>query len=655
MKYRSEIDGLRSLAVIPVILFHTGLKSFSGGFVGVDVFFVISGYLITTILLSDLKSGRFSIVHFYERRARRILPALFLVMFSCLPFAWFWLLPQDIKSFSQSLVAVSVFASNILFWLTSGYFDTATELKPLIHTWSLSVEEQYYLLFPLLLFFAYRFGKRWTVSIFGLVAIFSLGLSQWGAFTEPAFAFFMLPTRAWEMVLGAFVAFYYSEQNIKKHKYWVSEMGSLLGFALICYSIFFFSKQTPFPGLYALVPTIGAALIIVLATKKTLIGKLLSTKPFMWMGLISYSAYLWHQPLFAFARLRSFEEISQTHLTVLAIITIPLSWLTWRFVERPFRNNHKVSRNNIFLLSFIGSIFFFGIGLFGQFSNGFLFHYDSTIQKIFLTKDNGLINICNEEKTSNTSETCTIGDLNTSPTIAIIGDSHSTRLTYELSFVLKKNNVAAKVYAQPWCPPMLDIGTSNPHKNPSCRDYRRNTISEIISNPDISNIIMIAEWSNYTQGFRGNDQSVTFYTDSSSLEESLKENSAAVERSLIKTVKILNENGKSVLIIKSVPEYEYSVPFLLQKNYQNSGVLGLPYTYLVDKYRYNQRNKEIEIIFQNRLIKNRVKFLDTYNIYCPDHICKTFTYDGESYYIDGNHLTRAGSKPLVDALESNLF
>ena len=165
MKYRAEIDGLRALAVIPVILYHAGFKLFSGGYVGVDVFFVISGYLITTIILAELEAGTFSLIHFYERRARRILPALFVVMFVCLPFAWFWLLPDAMKQFSESLVAVSTFASNILFWRTSGYFDTATELKPLIHTWSLAVEEQYYVLFPLFLMLAWKLGKRWIVGL----------------------------------------------------------------------------------------------------------------------------------------------------------------------------------------------------------------------------------------------------------------------------------------------------------------------------------------------------------------------------------------------------------------------------------------------------------------------------------------------------------
>jgi peptidoglycan/LPS O-acetylase OafA/YrhL len=213
MEYRREIDGLRALAVLPVILFHAGFTTFSGGFVGVDVFFVISGYLITTIILTELEQGTFSIVNFYERRARRILPALFVMMLACLPFAWFWLLPEDMKDFSQSLLAVSVFASNILFWRESGYFDSAAELKPLLHTWSLAVEEQYYMLFPLFLMATWRFGRRWILGSLIAVALASLALAQWGSLVKPAATFYLLPTRVWELLIGAFAAFYLSHKK----------------------------------------------------------------------------------------------------------------------------------------------------------------------------------------------------------------------------------------------------------------------------------------------------------------------------------------------------------------------------------------------------------------------------------------------------------
>jgi len=209
MKYRAEIDGLRAIAVLPVILFHAGFDLFSGGFIGVDVFFVISGYLITTIILTEKEQGTFSLTNFYERRARRILPALFLVILVSLPFSWVLLFPPDMKDFSQSLVAITFFSSNILFWQETGYWGAANELKPMLHTWSLAVEEQYYVLFPLFLMSMWRFRRRWILISFMVISVISLAAAQWGAYNIPTAIFFILPTRGWELAIGAVIAFYF--------------------------------------------------------------------------------------------------------------------------------------------------------------------------------------------------------------------------------------------------------------------------------------------------------------------------------------------------------------------------------------------------------------------------------------------------------------
>jgi peptidoglycan/LPS O-acetylase OafA/YrhL len=232
MGYRREIDGLRAIAVIPVILFHAGFEGFGGGFVGVDIFFVISGYLITSIILTQKAAGTFSLPKFYERRARRILPALFLVMAACIPFAWLWLTPPDMVDFAESLFATPLFLSNHLFLSESGYFGTASELKPLLHTWSLSVEGQYYILFPLFLLGMWGLGTRWTVTTFAAIAMLSFALAHWGAYNEPAAAFFLLPTRVWEIAVGAFIAFYFFRYPVLSVQPPLQELGSALSICI---------------------------------------------------------------------------------------------------------------------------------------------------------------------------------------------------------------------------------------------------------------------------------------------------------------------------------------------------------------------------------------------------------------------------------------
>ena len=369
MNYRAEIDGLRALAVLPVILFHAGFEWFSGGFVGVDVFFVISGYLITTIIISEMDEGKFSIVNFYERRARRILPALFFVMAVCLPFAWLWMSPSDLKAFGQSLVAVSTFSSNIFFWQETGYFDTATELKPLLHHWSLAVEEQYYILFPVFLLLTWRLGIKWVLMLLSLVFIVSLGVAHWAAFNRPSAAFYLLPTRGWELLVGVFIAFYLKYNPYLK-SYAVNQILSLLGFGMLVYSIAVFDENTPFPSLYALVPTVGTGLLIISAVQNTIVRRLLSLKPIVGIGLISYSAYLWHQPLLAFSKYRLLGEVSYFLLFILCITSLIMAWFSWRYVEKPFRDKKETSRKFIYRFSLVGMIGFILVGIYLHASNG---------------------------------------------------------------------------------------------------------------------------------------------------------------------------------------------------------------------------------------------------------------------------------------------
>ncbi len=378
MRYRREIDGLRAVAVIPVILFHAGFTIFSGGYVGVDIFFVISGYLITSIIISELEQGKFSILRFYERRARRILPALFFVMLFCLPFAWMWMLPSQFEDFSQSLVAVSVFASNIQFWRESGYFAATSEEKPLLHTWSLAVEEQYYMLFPIFLILLYRFGRSPVFYSIIAISIISLLLSEWGWRNKPSANFYLVPTRVWELLAGSICAFLQFGKTQKSNNAF-----SALGLAMIVFALFFYDESTPFPSAYALAPVVGTALIIMYGARGTWVAQLLSLKGFVGIGLISYSAYLWHQPLFAFARIRSLYAPEQWLMLLLAFTSLVLAYFGWRYVEHPFRKRTAPvwqSQRAIFTLSVCGMVFFLVVGFVGHINNGFKHRFEKLLK-----------------------------------------------------------------------------------------------------------------------------------------------------------------------------------------------------------------------------------------------------------------------------------
>ncbi len=361
-KYRREIDGLRAIAVLSVIFFHAGIPGFSGGFVGVDVFFVISGYLITGILLREHASDQFSLGRFYERRIRRILPALFFVLLVCIPFGWSLMDPYAFWRLGQGLVGVTLFVSNILFWRTTNYF-TATVENPLLHTWSLGVEEQFYILFPLFLALVWRFARRWLLVAILSVALVSLGISQWGVQTgRVVAAFYLIPSRAFELLLGSLVAVAAFKHRVPQLKPLITEAIAWMGMGAITWSTLVFDHTTPFPGWHALVPSVGTALILAFVRQEGALGRLLSLRTMVGIGLISYSAYLWHQPVFAYAHIAGWRP-GLVGALFLILASMALAVFSWRYVERPFRNPSFLSRRGVFLWAAISSAAMMSMGV----------------------------------------------------------------------------------------------------------------------------------------------------------------------------------------------------------------------------------------------------------------------------------------------------
>lgn len=360
LKYRREIDGLRAIAVLPVVLNHAKIPPFSGGFIGVDIFFVISGFLISKIVYDQAISGSFSIVDFYERRARRIVPALLLVVLASLVAAYFTMLPDDFENFSQSVVATMFFSNNILMTLTTGYWELASEFKPLLHTWSLAVEEQFYLFYPIFAVLILKKANKYFASFLIVSAIVSFVLSATLTGRYPNASFYLIHTRAWELLLGAIAAFY-SDRIRVSHR--AENMLSAAGFAAILIAIFYYTDTTPYPSFYAALPCIGTALVLLFATNGTVANSILSTRPLVGIGLISYSVYLWHQPLFSFARILSIDPPSPMLMASLFLTTLFISYLSWKYVEQPFRNRNRISRNAVFAMTIVGSGLLAAMGL----------------------------------------------------------------------------------------------------------------------------------------------------------------------------------------------------------------------------------------------------------------------------------------------------
>lgn len=619
MNYRREIDGLRALAVLPVILFHAGFEAFSGGFIGVDIFFVISGYLITSIIMSDLKQGKFSLLFFYERRARRILPALLFVIMATIPWAWALLLPHDFKSFSESLFATSVFASNIFFWSERGYFSEAAELKPLIHTWSLAVEEQFYLFFPLALALT-KNSKTLRSYLLAVALSASFFLSVWVTSVHQDSAFFLLPTRLWELLVGSLVAIHlFNAKGVRKisHKR-SSDFFGILGLLLILASIFSFDSSTPFPGYAALAPVTGTALVTIFANDTNLVGRFLGARIFVAIGLVSYSAYLWHQPIFALSRHGGIELTTAMSASLIAL-TFVASYFSWRYVEQPFRRR-RFSQMTVFRSALLGLAFIAAVGVSGYKSEGFPNRFPQEDIGIFENLADAGSYVALRFDALNLSA-FDLNDL-TRKKVVLIGDSYGKDLInaiYESDLDRHFQFTTHQINAE--CGNLyLDEDFSDEidsKRYPRCRLmgwYDNEALTQRIAQADY--IWLASAWSMWVA-------------------EKLPVSIANLER----------EFDKPVLIFGTKNFGEVNARFLLDVSFeQRSSATG------------EISSSSYEIQSYMRGVLRDFRFVDIGRLICGDdeRRCRLFNTAGEPLSFDGGHLTRAGAKFLGEALiESN--
>lgn len=499
MQYRREIDGLRAVAVVPVILFHAGFDTMSGGYVGVDVFFVISGFLITSILMQDRAEGRYSLADFYERRARRILPALFVVCAATLPMAWAWMLPDELAQHGRALAAVMLFVSNFHFLdQAGGYFSPGLELQPLLHTWSLAIEEQYYLLLPLVLM-AFR-GLRALGMVVLLMGLASLLLADWGAWARPEKNFFFTLSRLWELFAGSLAAVW-----LRAHGGTITQNGLLaaLGLAMILGAMLTFDSATPFPSRMTLVPVAGTVLVLLCAGPGTLVGRVLGWPVFVGIGLVSYSAYLWHQPLFAFARLRLVDDPPAALMAGLAILSLGLAVMTYALVEQPFRRRGTVAlmprRAAVLATSAAGMGLFIALGLGLERQGGLPARWSDSaaLAQVSQTAGQNLerMDICHR---AGGYPGLALPDCNTAgagPLDAlIIGDSHASALRAALFEAANGLNIGTIAYGA--CPPVPGLRSDRDSDCPALTER----IYADIETSGIPVVVLVARWSLYSTG-----------------------------------------------------------------------------------------------------------------------------------------------------------
>jgi len=654
LQYRKEIDGLRAIAVLPVILFHAGGFGFTGGYIGVDIFFVISGYLITTIIIDELAQNKFSIKNFYERRAKRILPALSAVLIMTTILAFVFMPANLLKSYANSLMSVVTFTSNFHFFTTSGYFSTVSDQKPLLHTWSLAVEEQFYLFFPLMLGYLWAKGKKHITQVIVVLSIISLLLAHFLAVNSFADAnFYLIFSRAWELFAGALIALTNIQTiNIKK---WQRESLGFIGLALIAYSIFAFDNHTLFPSFYALIPIIGTVLIISFSTIETLVGRFLANRLFVGIGLISYSLYLWHQPFFAFLRLKSVGEPEMKLFLVAIALSFILAILSYQYVEKPFRRKPtSASKPKFTVLQYAGMsiAFFIVIGLIGVSKRGFQSRFgENTYMESIKFSPKRKACHYNGRNFELPENSCRYFGKNV--TWATFGDSHTVEPAYALSKELEAQDIGLLHLSFSGCVPSLLFDV----KDPGCTNWVKTAFSYLEQNESIKNVYLGFNYNGFLFGSHRNhfpklpnkDPSLLLTDEYSSL--TAHETRELYWQGLSQMVERLTASGKTVYLQYPIPELPTHISTILTPFSIFGGGLRFDLQNTTTADYYFSRNRYILDKLNSLTYSEKLKAVKPFELLCHTSHCPAVS-DGKSLYFDDGHLTIFGAKKLI--IKSNI-
>ncbi len=649
--YRPDIDGLRGLAIIYVIIFHCFHNVLPSGFIGVDVFFVISGFLITRIILGQLENNKFRFFDFYCRRIRRIFPALFVMLLVSFCFGLLTLSSGDMVWLTRQFHYAAFQISNIFFQRTVSYFDEGQNFMPLLHTWSLGIEEQFYLVAPFILFASFRLKSSSSISPFRIILILSLislGLSQYFVFTNQKIAFYSIFSRFWELGIGCILAFNRKIDFSKK-----IQKSLIFGSLLIVPMASFAINSKNFPGVMALFPCLGAAMIILIGEvdSKNFVTKFLSGRILVFIGKLSYSLYLWHLPILAFYK----DYTNQTNLSALTIFCLLLvmfgvSYLSWKFVETPFRGYDKSKYSDISKLRYFKNPFFvaalvlaifFSISTFSKKTNG----VSSRLSNNILTDDTlldqyaafSLVKICGVAKKSHnfpSIEECVIGKDKDNFQVVLFGDSHAGHYASSVVKWAESRELSVAALYLFSCPPIL-TKEDVLNKDKRCGDYRKNILKILEEKKGIEYVFLGSSWFGYEE-------------KDPNYEELFRKNFA-------ETVRIINNMGKKLIVLGRVPDFNIngnaSSPLkCVEKNLVPMQKIFPISSADCDSMNLSEFAQQIKF---NNLMKSEVEkysgsyFFDPYPYFCDQKKCSSIKND-KLLYADRGHMNKNGAHYLEE-------
>ncbi len=637
-RYRRDIDGLRAIAVSSVVLFHAHRDLVPGGYVGVDVFFVISGYLICSRILSELGTGRFSLADFYERRARRILPALLVMLVVSTLAAVLVCLPNELAAYGKSLAAAALSGSNILFWSEAGYFDGPSEAKPLLHTWSLGVEEQFYLLVPLLLMAAARRRAAWTTAAMIACSALSLGWCVWTTARAQSAAFYLLPSRAWELLAGALIVLIERRPFDRR----VREAGAWVGAAAIGYAVLRFDENTLFPGLSAALPVVGSMLIMLAGSQgQTVLGEILSLRAVVAVGLVSYSFYLWHWPALVLGRLCANRKLAAWEASLAILIALALAIVSWRFVERPFRDLRFLRQREVLAFGGAGLIALAGIGAGLRLSHGMPHRLPPAANRILDTVANERP-LCHEITGERQPLACAVVAARGPGHAILWGDSHAMALAPGVAAAAERLGMRMELAWSSSCPPLLGVErTDLPAVRCAAKSAR---FFEHVARSEARIVLLAARWALLANGTRYRDEGgrpASLIDIAGAAPHAI--GARAVEAGLVRTLAGLERAGKRVILIGAVPEVGVQVPETLARARWHGRAPDVRPT----RADYEARQARVLPLLRAVGASHGSAVVWPHEVLCANGHCDV-TRRGLALYSDDDHLSHAGALLLSD-------